>query len=144
MAVIGGGLSGLACAKYLSLYQACSAHRHWRAEWVAACEPSERLALLARLTQWLPARWNAPGALPSLQAADAALDDKESGSASWRALSVPADPLEEMWPVLPGNMRVLTLAMDDTDLFATVVAAVPGELPPGGLPKGGWVGGEVN
>ena len=124
------------CAKYLSLYQACSAHRHWRAEWIAACEPSERLALLARLTQWLPMRWNAPGALPSLQAADAALSDETTGCASWRALSVPADPLEEMWPVLPGNMRVLTLAMDDSDLYATVVAAVPGELPPGGLPKG--------
>ena len=125
-----------ACARYLALFQACAAHRHWRAEWISACGPSERVALLARVTQWLPARWNAPGALPALQAAESALADEAAGCASWRALSVPSDPLEEMWPVLTSSMRVLTLAIDDSDMYSTCIAAVPGELPPGGLPKG--------
>jgi hypothetical protein len=124
------------CAKWLCLYQACAAHRHWRAEWMSACAPSERVALRARLTQWLPQRWVTPAALPAMQAAEAALVDATSGSAAWRALAVPADPLADLWSLLPPNMRVLLLALDGDDAYATVVLCQPAELPPGGLPKG--------
>ena len=33
-----------ACLRWLSLFQTCAAHARWRAEWAAACEPTERTA----------------------------------------------------------------------------------------------------
>ena len=125
------------CAKWLALYQACRSHKHWRNEWIAACEPSESVALRARMVQWLPQKWVSPAALPAMQAAEAALAaDGPSGCSSWRALSVPSDPLSDLWPLLPGNMRVITITLDGSDVYASLVGAIPGELPPGGLPKG--------
>jgi hypothetical protein len=71
-----------------------------------------------------------------MQAAEAALVDETSGSPSWRALAVPSDPLEELWPQLPAGMRVLVLTLDGQDAYATVIGALPGEIPAGGLAKG--------
>ena len=119
-----GVVDAEACARWLAAYQACGAHGAWRGQWLGACAPAERFGLLGKLATWLPQRWTHVGALPAMAAASAALEDGASGSAAWKALAVPADPLAALFPRLPASLRVVLLAVDAAsgDAYASAVA----------------------
>ena len=113
-------------------------YRRWLGVWRQASGASDRFALLAKLVEAIQARWTQPMDLAAVRGALAILgSDGAAGSAAWKSLETPLDPLEAMLPKLEPTTRVLLLTCGDdgTTLHGAVFgasvepAAAKGEAP---------------
>ena len=112
-------------------------YRRWLGVWRQASGASDRFALLAKLVFAIQAQWTQPMDLASVKVALAVLgSDGAAGSATWKSLETPLDPLEAMLPKLEPTTRVLVTCGDDgTTLHGAVFGssvepvAAKGEAP---------------